>query len=568
MAILYQFADSTPFDYLSGNGQFPQFVDVHDYSERGVRVESSAKLRPAARLAMQFKDSLDQDWQTLETKVIWTRQKSGDGLCMAGLEIIRALEPAQVEDLFAEPTGKPEPTDLDFLLNTKLLRGIPRHAVCPFLNCLGQKTALAGQRLMSQGDQGDTMCLIHSGACSVKVEKGEEQYGVARLRPGDVAGEMAVLTGEPRSAHLDAESDVVLWELSQKQFDRVSAAHPDLRLFLSELVSNRLETSPFTADRSVGRYLIKDKIGQGGWSIVYQGVHRKLNMPVAVKMLKHNLAMDEDFIENFKNEGKLIARLNHRNIVKIFDIEERYRTLFIVMELMEGETLESHLVKTGRIDPGMAAEYLVQTLEGLRYAHRLGVIHQDIKPANLFLEASGRIKVLDFGLACSPGEEDVDLTGTLYYMPPEKILGEAVDQRSDIYSLGITAFEMVTGQRPYPEDDLGVLTSLHVRQDIPDPAGLAPDLPERLRAFILKACQRKPKDRYQSADEARQALAPLAGEHSQSGAGEALARRKITSLFLIYHDELEMGLKHLLDEFSTKAEDLGVIMKMVEVNDL
>ena len=278
---------------------------------------------------------------------------------------------------------------------------------------------------------------------------------------------MAVLTGEPRNAHVEAETDMDLWGLTKDQFDALSEEQPDLGDFLTELVAHRFATSRTTADRVIGKYLITDIIGQGGYSIVYKGRHLDLEMPVAIKMMKHDMAMDPDFIHNFRQEAKTVASLNHPHIVQVYDFEERYRTLFIITEYLEGIPLDSLLEKVGRLPAHQVVGFLLQIATGLSYAHEKGLVHLDIKPANIFLLSNDRIKILDFGLACPPGSEGLCGLGTLHYVSPEQIEGETVDGRADLYSLGIMTFELLTGVRPFPEEDPSTLMAAHLTRAAP-----------------------------------------------------------------------------------------------------
>jgi hemerythrin-like domain-containing protein len=165
------------------------------------------------------------------------------------------------------------------------------------------------------------------------------------------------------------------------------------------------------------------------------------------------------------------------------------------------------------IPPLVAANFLAQICLGLGYAHNHGILHLDINPSNIFIEAEDRIKILDFGVACPPGADDRSIfDGTIMYMAPEQIECKTVDKRTDIYSLGITAYEMVTGRRPFPEDDIKTIMNTHINQDIPDPITLVPDLPEALRRFIIKACHRDPDQRYLDAGQAYKDILPLSGK--------------------------------------------------------
>ncbi|RLB37792.1 MAG: hypothetical protein DRH12_13840 [Deltaproteobacteria bacterium] len=231
----------------------------------------------------------------------------------------------------------------------------------------------------------------------------------------------------------------------------------------------------------MGKYLITDIIGRGGYSIVYKGIHSGLNMPVCVKMLKHDLAMDPDFQRNFRNEARLIASFDHPNIIRVYDIEERFRTIFIIMELLEGLALSDLLKQGQNLSYGQIVSILMQVCQGLSYAHSQGIIHQDIRPDNIFILPNRQVKILDFGVAAPVGSEIFDFIGTVYYMAPEQINSDPIEPRTDLYALGTTAYEMVVGKRPFSEDDLGALMQIHLREEIPDPKEAVSDIPQQLR---------------------------------------------------------------------------------------
>ena len=313
--------------------------------------------------------------------------------------------------------------------------------------------------------------------------------------------------------------------------------------------------------RIISKYVIKHTLGQGGWSTVYQGVHTGLDRPVAIKMMKHDMAEDSDFLNQFRNEAKIIAQMSHKNIIQVYDIEELYRTIFIVMERLEGESLKELLKQVGYLPAPRAVDFLIQICSGLAYSHEKGIVHQDIKPGNIFVLPDDQIKILDFGLACPPGTEDMGLPGTVYYMAPEQIEGDPVHPRTDIYCLGITAFEMITGKRPYPEEDLAALMNMHLNQDIPDPAELVPELPQGLRKFILKACRRQPAERYQNMSQVLKDLRPLARQIYSRQRQTDLVLPKTTTLKIDYQNKHQQALDRLLVEFSLKVNELGAHLK-------
>jgi serine/threonine protein kinase len=378
---------------------------------------------------------------------------------------------------------------------------------------------------------------------------------------------MALITGEPRSAHVDAETDMDLWCLEKAQFDKISQAHPELRSFLTDLIANWFETRPVTAERKIGKYLITDILGKGGYSIVYQGVHEALGMPVAVKMMRHDMAMRSDFIQNFRNEAKTIAQFNHENIVHVFDFEERFQTLFIVMEHLEGVSLRALLKRMLKLPPLRVVDYLLQICAGLQYAHAKNVVHQDIKPGNIFILPNEKIKILDFGLAGPCGSENL-FTGTPFYMSPEQIDCLPIDVRTDIFALGLTAYEMVTGQSPFPEEDAWEVMDLRLKQDIPDPAEIIPDLPEALRRFILKACAREMSARYKNVGEIIKDLKPLSNELGLKKQNISPVNRKMATMFLLYNDEHQPELNRMMNEFCEKVNELGVSCKAADFKEI
>jgi DNA-binding response OmpR family regulator len=296
-------------------------------------------------------------------------------------------------------------------------------------------------------------------------------------------------------------------------------------------------------------------------------LERKRLRIISKYVIKHTLG--QGGLNKFRNEAKIIAQMSHKNIIQVYDIEELYRTIFIILEYLEGESVESMLERIGSISIPQAVNFLTQICSGLGYAHEKGLVHLDIKPANIFVQADDEIKILDFGLARPPDlEEGSMFEGTIYYLAPEQIECDPVDQRTDIYSLGITAYEMIVGKRPYPEDNLPALLKMHLNQDIPDPAELVPDLPEGLRMFILKACQRDPNQRYQNIGEVLEDLRRLASDLGQESREITSKIRKMTILNLIYSEEKQMDLNRLMEQFSAEAKNSGIDIKASEFKNI
>lgn len=453
--------------------------------------------------------------------------------------------------------------DFQFLMETRLLRATPDEFKRLLISSMTQLHLPAGERFISQGTVGDGLYVIQKGSCVVSLEKNSQAHPICRLKAGDVVGEVAILTGENRSANVDAETDMTLWSLNPEQFERVSNACPEIREFLTEIATERLCSQKIMAERSIGRYIINEALAEGGWSIVYKGLHSILNLPVAVKMLKHNMAIDPSVLKRFHEEAVTIASLNHENIVRVYDIEHVYRTVFIVMEYLEGLTLKHVLQKKFKLPLDRILQILLQVCSALDYAHKQGIVHQDIKPGNIFIQRDDRVKIVDFGLACPIGGCSDDLPGTVFYMAPEQIEGDAVDPRTDIYSLGITAYEMATGRRPFPDDVCEVLRA-HITEPTPDPRALNRDLPEEFSRFIARATQKDPGSRYQNIGEVIDALSSMAAKMGTEHRSRSEGRRRMLTLFMFYEDDRHLELNQLLDGFSEQLRNVGAELRVAD----
>ena len=550
--------------------QLCRFIGIHNLSESGMMIETPEELKTNVPVIVRRYLPEEEQWKGYQGEAVWS-VKVEEGVWHSGLQVdgepalpyeadltLNALESDSYHIRVIE--------NFDFFINLPLLQYLSRKSFWALLNCLVPVEVKMGSKLINQGDEATSLFIIERGRGRVRVEKEGEEFTVAQLGPEDLVGEMAVLTGEPRNAHFTAMEDMLVWELDKDRFEQAMARLPELRTFLTELVSRRLENSSMAADRQIGKYIAKHKLGAGSWAIVYQGIHGSLNKTVAIKMLKHQMAMDEEFSTKFIKEAEVIASINHPNIVHVYDIEDLYETHFIVMEYLEGESLEQLLNRIGRLSPEAAVHYLLQTCAGLDHAHKLGIIHQDIKPDNILVQKDDTVKILDFGLACPVGSENFEMEGTIQYMSPEQLNSDPVDARTDIYCLGITAFEMVTGQRPYPDDDLQIMMIQRLEEDIPDPQEMVKDLPDRFSSFIHKACARDKKDRFQSVNDAVVELENIAAE---MGLHESdLVRHHMSSLFLFYTETQRTVLAELLDEFSSRANESGIRMQLADFENI
>lgn len=401
----------------------------------------------------------------------------------------------------------------DFILKDEISECLTQEAKETLFASMEEKRFKVGERLITRGEKGDKLFIIQDGTCRVIIEKDGQAYPIVLLKPGDLAGEMALITGEPRTAHVDAETDVVVAEISREKFDTVCEEHPSLREILSKIVQENIFSSIFKEQREVGKYNIQDILRKGGMSIDYKGVHRYLNMPVVIKVLRNNIAMNPDFYDNFKEDAVKIVQLNHENIATVFDIAGLYRTIFIFREYLKGELLQAILDKSPQqpLTLNRVIDLLRQICSGLAHSHEKGLIHKGINPNNIFILPKDQVKLIDFGLAFPKESIDVSLGERVKYMPPEQINGEQLDERTDIYSLGMTAFEMITGQKPFANQNVDKFLDLHATQELPDPRSLSPDLPDELCRLIIQATQKSPAKRYQNISEMISALKSFTG---------------------------------------------------------
>ncbi len=294
-----------------------------------------------------------------------------------------------------------------------------------------------------------------------------------------------------------------------------------------------------------GRYRILRRLGAGGMAAVYLAEDDELGRRVAIKILNDRYANDELFVERFRREAKSAAGLSHPNIVSVYDRGEAEGTYYIAMEVIEGKSLKEVIRAQGRLRPAQAIAYARQILSALRFAHRNGIIHRDIKPHNILVGAEERLKVTDFGIAragASQMTEEGSIMGTAQYLSPEQARGAPVTAASDLYSVGIVVYEMLTGEVPFTGDTPVEIAMKHLNEQPHPPSAVAPGIPADLDRVVLRALAKNPADRYQTAEEFDSDLArieaglPVARETTDAatailaGAGGAAAAGAATQV--------------------------------------
>ena len=246
------------------------------------------------------------------------------------------------------------------------------------------------------------------------------------------------------------------------------------------------------------RYEVVSRIGSGGMADVYKAKDHKLNRFVAMKVLKPEFSADTNFIRKFQREAQAAAGLAHPNVVNVFDVGEDHGVNYIVMELVEGITLKEYISKKGKLTVKEATSIAIQVSMGLEAAHNRNIVHRDIKPQNIIISTDGKVKVTDFGIArvATSNTISTNAMGSVHYSSPEQVRGGYSDFKSDIYSLGITMYEMVTGRVPFDGDTTVAIAIKHLQDEMAPPSKYVPDLPHSLEEIILKCTQKSPDRRY------------------------------------------------------------------------
>ncbi len=270
----------------------------------------------------------------------------------------------------------------------------------------------------------------------------------------------------------------------------------------------------------IGNYRIVQKLGEGGMGEVFKGVDVMLEREVAIKVLRPELSQREDVLERFRREAIALGRLNHANIATVYSFARDGDRYYMALEFVNGEALDKLIAKRGRLAWPDAVRYACAALDGLEHAHRLNVIHRDVKPANILVAYTGAVKIMDFGIARilerARQTRQGYLVGTLEYMSPEQIKGLEVDAKSDIYSLGIVLYEMLTGRLPFQRNTEYELLKSQLEDPPPPPRQFSPDIPQRLEDIVLRALAKKANDRFNSALEFAESLHQLVGGLSGS----------------------------------------------------
>jgi tRNA A-37 threonylcarbamoyl transferase component Bud32 len=357
-----------------------------------------------------------------------------------------------------------------------------------------ERAFASGERIIEQGTAAEALHVILEGEADVVVRDGEPGT-LATVTRGAVLGEMALLTGGPATADVVARSPLRTLSLAPQAFEAIAEAHPDLRLVLTHLVAERLGSA--RGDGLGGKvlegYRIVRPVGRGGMSVVYDAEEVATGRRVALKMMSHRLVHRPDAIARFDREAAILRSLDHPGIARLLGDFPAFGTRFLVLEFVEGESLDRRLERDGALRTGEALKILARIADALAHVHARGVVHRDLKPGNVMLPNSGGVKLLDFGLA-DTGIEQV-LAGSVVYMPPEQMEGKDSGPAADAYALACLAIEMLSGRLPFEGRTPERLLEEKLRYVVPQAKQIAPRLPAKAHAFLAAAMSPDPARR-------------------------------------------------------------------------
>ena len=537
------------------------FVDLLNRGMGGVILRTKWQIDLETEFYLQIHNALEDLWETVKVRAKWANSDPHrPGYAIIGVEFCSPEEGKTPEEQRPSRKIVPLPSDYELFMGWELFQAIPRTAVCAVLNELTYTHVKAGYRLLKTGTRIDTCYLIQSGSCIVQVEKKGQLQPVGRLHPGDIAGEVAILDDIPLEAHVDAETDLELWALNRKRFDAVCTEHPELRSFLTTLLTRRFEAANHRLRRMLDPYLITDMIGGGTHSIIFKGIHATLKLPVTIKMLRHELSLEKPLIDPLQKQARRIVALNHPNVARIYQVQHRYRTLFWISEQLSGEPLKSLMARWKNLPLNRVTHFLVQACRGLDHAHRQNIVHCRLSPGNLVITSGVRLKIVDFMIGHREEHLAEEQPGESDYRAPEQLACEAFDHRAEIYALGVVACEMITGNTPAAADK---------QQQLADhPAFGQTGFPEILKRFVVKACAVDPVDRFGSARQALDHLQALADHYGIPQGPPEGEQRKVATLSLVFRDKDQNALNQTLESFSAKITESDAEITGMDIEDL
>lgn len=434
-----------------------------------------------------------------------------------------------------------------------LFRGIGPGVLQEILASMDVGDVPDGVEILEQGSVGSDMFLIEEGTVRVVIVD-EAADGAVRfskeLAAPTIVGEMALITKEPRNATVIAVGPVKVRRISKKDFRAIVMRHPAAASVLTRAVGNRLMDGK--SIRQVGKYKILGRLGKGGMATVFEAVHPTLDQTVALKMLSHTFVLNRGFTDVFEREARILAKLDHPNIVRVMDTELAYGTNFIVMERLQGRGLEEVAVAETRLAWDHLRRMLRDLCDALHHCHDRGLLHRDVKPSNIFLCDDGKAKLMDFNIAYGPETPRIlleQMTGTPNFMAPEQVRGDTLDGRTDLYSLGVTAYALVVGEAPYLGDTVQEVLDQHLTAPMPDPRDRVPTCPGDIARFIAAATAKDPNHRYPD-------CAAAVAYFDELAELPIVGKLSLTTLAVSCHPSREDFVKRLVRRFVEELDEI------------
>jgi len=359
--------------------------------------------------------------------------------------------------------------------------------------------------MVTQGDPAEGLLILLEGTARALL-LGQDGTGrcIGRFTSGDVVGEMALVTREPRSATVIADSPVRALFVPTAAFDQLAARHLELGMVLTELVADRLGQGAHDGlgGKQVEGFRILRCVGRGGMSVVYRAEDLSTGELVALKMMSYRLIYDARALARFRQEAEILQSLDHENIAHLKRLFPAYHTYFLVMELCEGVDLQRLVGSRGRLAESRVRPILGQLARALEYVHQRGIVHRDLKPANVMITRHGGVKLTDFGLAVPAlGKDDHTRTvdhsvmGTPAFMAPEQLSGGLLDRRTDVYALGCLAYDLLTGQHPFRATTIFELVQEKLTMQLPPASEIGEGISTELYEFLQRALRVIPDER-------------------------------------------------------------------------
>jgi len=405
---------------------------------------------------------------------------------------------------------RPTPETRAVLDGIDAFADLPQDLLSTMWERMEERSFVPGDVLMRQQDPGDRLLVLVKGSADVSAK---DQEGVVRrigeVHAGEVVGEMALITGEQRGADVVATENVLALSLDADEFHRLAHQHPVLGVVLTNLIADRLGRADWDilGGKMLDGYRILQCVGRGGMAVVYEARESDGDRRVALKMMSHRLVYDATALSRFRQEADIVKSLEQENIARLYGGFSAYGTHFLVMEFLDGPSLDDLVKPRKPIDEKLVKPIIGQLSAALTYVHGQGLLHRDIKPGNVMLTRDGVVKLMDFGLAKPLVHIDdrtvtneMSLVGTPSYMAPEQLSGDELDPRVDIYALACVAYTMLTGEKPFDTNNLLELVRRKLAFVVPPAEQIGAGVSSEMFDFLNSSLRASRDDRLASLD--------------------------------------------------------------------